>query len=76
MIYFFRTEVGTFKITQNRIGRFELQINEVVIRSFPSPDDAADNVYLQSTGWDEWDELLSIDEPVELSEWSVGREFQ
>ena len=72
-IYFKRTSVGTFWIRPDRNNGWGLSIENngdtELLGSYSSVIAAADDVYTQHTGWDEWDTPLRNDAPTDLSEW-------
>lgn len=72
-MWYYQTNVGMFKIVRNKSGRFDLWIDNIQLGSYHSPNAAADDVYKQTTGWDEWDTLDTDSIPTDLSEW-VGRD--
>ena len=68
LIYYFKSPVGTFKITP-KAGRYLLEINGDICGTYPSAVAAADDVFTQSTGCYEWDELDSPYAPSDITEW-------
>ena len=69
MNYYFQTNLGLFTIKSLEDGRFGLYENTNLLGSYHSAESAADDVYMCATGWNEWDEQESVDEPESLSEW-------
>jgi hypothetical protein len=70
--YSFKSEVGTFWIRQERDKSWSLSIGEEIIeeiRYFSSAFEAADSVFMQTFGWDEWDTRMQHDAPATLSGW-------
>lgn len=66
------TEVGVFRIRFDPLsgGRFILGIGAEDLGAYYSPEAAADDVFLQKTGWPAWDDLSSPSRPEDLSHWS------
>ena len=71
MIYFYRTPIGTFAIRPDRNirGNFCLWIDEEKLGSYAAPELAARAVYMCATGWPLWDDQITVEHPVDLSEW-------
>lgn len=69
-MWWYKTEVGIFKIIKNKFGYYDLWIDDEILGSYHSPWSAADDVYLQSTGHYEWDDLDPVTDPTDLSEWN------
>ena len=70
--YSFKSEIGTFWINPERNKRWSLLIGDDIIEAigyYDSPDDAADAVYMKTTGWDEWDDGED-DAPMTLQQWT------
>jgi hypothetical protein len=68
----FRTSVGVLRIrpSSSRAGRFELWLDGTLIRSYPSPEIASDDVCMAITGGpDGLDEVLQTEAPSALGEW-------
>jgi hypothetical protein len=70
-----RTDVGTFWILPNNANGWGLFIhadgNRELLGSYGSPEDAADDVYTQHTGWDDWDTPIRSNAPRDLGEWET-----
>lgn len=73
-LYHYKTQVGTFGISPDPVnsGRFHLCIDGDALGSYYSPMAAADDVYLQASGYPEWDSLEPVTSPIDLSEWTKG----
>jgi hypothetical protein len=73
-VYSFQSAVGIFWIRPERDKSWGLYIGgEGIIELlgyYGSAFDAADSVYMQSTGWDGWDRRKRIDAPPALLLWS------
>jgi hypothetical protein len=71
--FYYKTRIGTFYIRQSKDNPkiFHLWIGEELLGSYSSPINAADDVYMQATGYHEWDSLESADNPHDISEWEV-----
>lgn len=68
-MYVYESPVGAFTIQEVQ-GRFVLQLGGEVLGRYASPNAAANDVYLQSTGSFEWDgAALPADAPTGISEW-------
>lgn len=68
-MWYYETSVGTFKIIQKDFKKFELWIDTIDLETYDSPEAAADAVYKQTTGWDEWDTLETDSKPEDISAW-------
>jgi hypothetical protein len=69
----FRTSVGVLRIrpSSSRAGRFELCLDDALIRSYPSAEIASDDVCMAITGGpDGLDEVLQAEAPSALGEWT------
>jgi hypothetical protein len=74
-VYSKETSVGTFWIRPDQSNRLGLYIESdgdtELLGSSDSASAAADDVYTQNTGWDEWD-VPSRSAPKGLDEWEKG----
>lgn len=70
-IYQYRSPVGCFLIKPSANGCWELYFKDNLLGSYPSATAAADDVYMQATGYYDWDSLDSVDIPTDISEWEV-----
>lgn len=70
-MWFCETEKGVFWIRFVPRGRgiFVLGIEGLELGSYPSPEAAADDVYLQETGFSAWDSATQAHKPADISEW-------
>jgi len=72
-IYFKATSVGTFSIRPDQGNRWGLYIESngdtELQGSYDSAAAAADDVYTQHTGWDEWDIPARMNAPSGPDEW-------
>ncbi len=70
-----RTDVGTFWILPDNSNRWGLFIdcdgNRELLGSYSTPEAAADDVYTQHTGWDDWDNPIRSNAPRDLGEWET-----
>ena len=74
MDYIYNTEFGTFKISKNSYdGRCSLHINDECLGSYQTPQQAADDVFMCATGFDDWDDQICVDNPIDLTEWTKQR---
>jgi hypothetical protein len=66
------TECGTFwiRFDPRTRTRFLLGIGHEPLGWYYSPEAAADDVFLQNTGWPQWDALAAITKPENLSVWT------
>ena len=66
------TEVGVFCIRYDprTRTRFLLAIGDEPLGWYHSPEAAADDVFLQKTGWQEWDSLVPPTKPKNLADWT------
>jgi hypothetical protein len=75
-VYSFKAAVGTFWIRPERDKSWSLCIGGgdiiEVLGYYESPFDAADDVHMQRTGWDEWDRRTRNDAPATLFLWTRG----
>lgn len=56
MHWTYQTEVGSFLIKPDETGRFTLRIDDELLGSYFSPQQAADDVCCCETGYMPWDE--------------------
>lgn len=73
MNYYYKSHLCTFFIIQ-RSGRSELWVkdrsgSENMLGTYPSAVSAADDVYMCATGFDHWDDQMTVESPADLSEW-------
>jgi hypothetical protein len=75
-VYYKHTAVGTFWIRPDNVHGWSLFIDEdgnvELLGSYSSPEAAADDVYTQHTGWNEWDIPNRPDVPTDLGEWTLA----
>ncbi len=66
-----RTELGVFwiRFDPRTRTRFLLGIGEEPLGWYFSPEAAADVVFLQDTGWTEWDSRRGVTRPKDLADW-------
>jgi hypothetical protein len=71
--YTYETPVGTFSIRPIAKKTYGLLINDNLLGSYLSADEAADDVYRHNSGWSKWDDLHgSVQKaPVDLSGWAL-----
>ena len=69
-MWVYRTSVGTFSIRPCN-GGFNLWINDENLGHYTSAIAAADDVYMCATGHWPWDQRMIVDQPTDLSEWSL-----
>ena len=69
--WYFKSKVGTFIIKKHGNGFYGLWINDDLLGEYSSPVGAADDVYVQVTGYNEWDSLKDGDSsaPTDIYEW-------
>lgn len=66
----YETKIGTFTIKTSPMGGYDLWIDSLNLGHYVSPGSAADDVFVQATGWHEWDGNHDIDPPVDLGAWA------
>jgi len=71
-MWYCETEIGVFwiRFDPRTRSRFLLGIGEEPLGWYYSPEAAADVVFLQKTGWSEWDSLQEISKPADLGSWT------
>lgn len=70
-MYIYESPVGLFTIQEEQCC-FVLRLDGEILGRYASPNAAANDVYLQSTGSYEWDDLsLPVDVPTGIAEWSL-----
>lgn len=74
-MWYFKTRVGTFRITHDpyRPALYRLNMDEVFLGNYTSPEAAAEDVYMHATGWSKWDMLEHVRVPCDILEWSRGK---
>ncbi len=67
----YQTEIGVLwiRFDPRTRTRFLLGIDDEPLGWYYSPEAAADDVFLQKTGWSEWDSLSSPVKPKDLTDW-------
>jgi len=70
-VWICRTELGVFwiRFDPRTRTRFLLGVGDEPLGWYYSPEAAADVVFLQDTGWVEWDHHPSVTRPNSLEEW-------
>lgn len=71
--YYVKTPYGTFSITPERDGvALFIEYDDELTRLgwYKSALMAADDVFMCSTGFDEWDMQLTVEHPADLSCWT------
>lgn len=70
-MWFHKTEAGMFWIRFIPRGRgtFVLGIDDQELAEYFSPEAAADDVYMQKTGYALWDSLQEVRKPADIAEW-------
>jgi len=72
-VYSYKSPVGTFWIHQERDKSWSLSIGEDIIEVvgyWDSAFAAADAVFMQTTGWDSWDDRPKKEAPLFLDGWT------
>jgi hypothetical protein len=66
------TAIGVFwiRFDARTRSRFLLGIGEEPLGWYYSPEAAADVVFLQETGWSEWDSRHDLVKPLDLGDWT------
>jgi hypothetical protein len=70
-IYQYKSPVGSFLIKPQANSFWGLWLKDNLLGSYQSAMAAADDVYMQMTGDYDWDSLVGIDIPTDISEWEV-----
>jgi hypothetical protein len=67
----YKSPIGNIYIERLADGTYGMRFKGTVWESCDSPDDEADNVYMQVTGCSDWDmyDAENADVPHDLSEW-------
>lgn len=70
-MWVYKSPIGRIYIKQLPDGRFGMVYEETVWESCSTPQDQADNVYMQVTGCAKWDmyDATNVLVPSDLSEW-------
>jgi len=68
-MWFFKSIIGIFWITQNTSGDYELWLDNRRLGYYSSPEIAADSVFRQTTGCAAWDTVTPIRKPGDLEDW-------
>jgi len=71
-MWLYETDVGVFwiRFSPRGRGRFLLGIGDEELGAYLSPEAAVDDVYLQKSGWPEWDLHPQSRKPEDLSQWT------
>ncbi|BBL71907.1 hypothetical protein [Methylogaea oryzae] len=71
MIWTYPTPFGQFSIRPSDDGRHDLYIGDELLASYDKPEEAAYDVFTQTSGCYEWDsQTATIEHPADLSEWT------
>ena len=71
MEYELKTRTSHFFIRREPLGMWDLWVNDMPTLTFASPQEAAQAVYRQDTGYIGWDQLETLNVPPDLSSWQV-----
>ena len=63
------TEIGTFWMHAEPAGRMQLGIDRQKLKTYRSPNAAAQAVKDRSTGWPAWDKATDVPAPFSLRKW-------
>lgn len=70
-MWIYKSPVGEFKVIKDH-SAFNLYLGDNCLGSYESAIGAADDVYLQHTGYTPWDSLEGVqDAPTDIYEWQV-----
>ena len=69
MKYKLETEVSTFESQKEPLGLWDLWVDNMPTLTFKTPEEAAQAVYEQNSGYTTWDLLEEHPAPKELSGW-------
>lgn len=70
-VYPYRSPIGGFLIKPQANGRWDLWFKDDLLGSYHSAMAATDDVYMQATGYSDWDSLDGVDIPKDIHEWEV-----
>lgn len=72
-MWYYNSPIGRMKIFKNSSGRYLLQIKDTIYGSYNSAVAAADDVYTFATGCEQWDSLVSQEDPPDnIQEWEFS----
>lgn len=71
MQYRLETDVSIFEIHKEPLGLFDLWVDNMPTLTFATPEEAAQAVYEQKTGYTIWDLLEKHSAPKDLSGWQA-----
>jgi len=69
MKYKLETEVSTFEIQKEPLGLWDLWVDNMPTLTFKTPEEAAQAVYEQNSGYTTWDLLEKHSAPKDLGGW-------
>ena len=70
-MWIYNSEAGVFwiRFVPRGRGAFILGIEGMELGSYSSAEEAAEDVYLQETGFPPWDSAAQVSKPADISEW-------
>ena len=71
MKYKLETELSTFEILKEPLGLWDLWVDNMPTLTFQTPEEAAEAVYSQQSGYTTWDLLEEHSAPKDLNGWQV-----
>jgi len=71
MKYKLETDVSVFEILEEPLGLWDLWVDNMPTLTFETPEEAAQAVYAQQTGYTVWDMLEKHAAPEGLGGWQV-----
>jgi hypothetical protein len=71
MKYRLETRISTFEIQKEPLGMWDLWVDNLPTLTFSSPEEAAQAVYEQQSGYTIWDLLEEKIAPKDLSGWQI-----
>lgn len=69
----YKSPIGNIYIIKLNDGRYGMVYKDVVWESCPTPEQEADNIYMQCTGCFDWDlcDVSRFNVPSDLSDWEL-----
>ncbi len=71
MKYKLETDISIFEIQKEPLGLWDLWVDNMPTLTFQTPEEAAQAVYSQQSGYTTWDLLEEHNAPKDLNGWQV-----